>query len=82
MPGKTDPVASLSQRPTYPGSKKYRAIDEGFTARYALQAQATNPHPPGTQEFIAWDFGWVVADANTAGTRFMPAISGPVPPLS
>lgn len=76
MPGKPDYGAGGEVGQYYPGSKEYRAWDEGFLARYALAAIGTNPHPAGSLENIAWGHGYNEADANSGGTRRMPATTG------
>ena len=74
MPGK--PVGFV--QPFFPGNNEYKAFDEGWTARYGLQAENTNPFDPVARprEWLAWAAGWQSADGNSGGERLMPAISG------
>ena len=84
MPGKSD----YGSTGTYgigqyaPGSKEYRAWNEGWTRRYVVGSgsKAATVHASGTLEFIADQAGWDEANNNSAGDRKMPAISG-VPPV-
>lgn len=91
MPGKPNSwyVDNLTARGTYyPGSKEYRAWDEGYRYRYggtaASRPKADNPYTAIQTklpaEFAAWNYGWDWANQNTAGTREMPnVVAGPVP---
>lgn len=89
MAGKWDYGKRLSvprpQIQSFPGSKEGRAWDEGFRYRYggtAAQRPSTdNPYNSADfpAEFDGWDAGWSTADANSAGTRFMPATTGAPP---
>ena len=91
MPGKPNSwgVSTASGLGTYyPGSKEYRAWDEGYRYRYAGTAaerpKANNPYTAIQaklpSEFAAWDNGWDWADQNSAGTREMPAVVPGAPP--
>ena len=84
MPGKGDYGKALSipkpQGQYFPGSKEYRAWDEGFNTRYTGSGTAgQNPHLAGSKNHTAWADGWATADANSAGARFMPFNSGTPP---
>ena len=89
MPGKPDIGKILSQprpqRNTFPGSKEYRAWDQGYLYRHGGTAAARpagdnpfdqNSHPA---ERTAWADGWDTANAAQAGDRFMPAANGAAP---
>ena len=90
MPGKPDShtAASAPGLGVYaPGSKEYRAWDDGWRYRYSdvpLNVPITNNPFDATQspaEKAAWDNGWNEANGNTAGAQRMPATTGapPVP---
>ena len=80
MPGKPDFGAGGSLGQYFPGSKEYRAWDEGWLRRYAGGAIGDNPHPSGTAENAAWANGFNEAAANSGGARRMPATTGAPPP--
>ena len=89
MPGKSDShtaatAAGLGQY--FPGSKEYRAWDEGWQYRYggtAVQRPVTdNPYTSDlgkVAEKAAWDHGWNEADGNSGGAQRMPATTGSPP---
>ena len=84
MPGKPDygspGTSGIGQYA--PGSKEYRAWNEGWMRRYIV-GSASKPntvHTAGTSEFIADQAGWDQANNNSTGSRRMPAIFG-VPPV-
>ena len=89
MPGKSDFGKALSVPPPqgqyFPGSKEYRAWDQGYLYRHggtaAARPQGNNPFDQTNQpaEWAAWDGGWATADAAQAGQRFMPAATGAAP---
>ena len=83
MPGKGDYGKRLSdpvpQGQYFPGSKEYRAWDEGYQYRLGgtgVERPVTdNPYVEADDpmKWAAWDAGWSTSDANTLPTRFMPA---------
>ena len=89
MPGKGDFGKRLSlptpQGQYFPGSKEFRAWDEGYRYRHggtaAARPSTDNPYNATNDpmRYNAWDAGWSTADANSAGTRFMPATTGAAP---
>ena len=83
MPGKADFSAGGAVGQYAPGSKEYRAWDEGWRYRYsdtALNAPiGNNPHPANTAKNKAWNDGWNEADGNSGGVRRMPATTGTAP---
>ena len=86
MPGKPDAHqdAVAGQLGNYfPGSKEYRAWDEGWRRRYAEGelSKANTIHTSGTAEFTADQAGWDAANTNSSGICRMPYICG-VPPTS
>ena len=84
MPGKgdygADPVAPEGYVPAvwgkgqyYPGSKEYRAWDEGFTANVGGAAKDTVPYTTDLPaEYDAWIAGWEEAKA-ARPRKYMPA---------
>ena len=85
MPGKADFGAGGTIGQYAPGSKEYRAWDEGWRYRYsdtALNAPiGDNPHDPtdSPAKYQAWNDGWNEADANSGGAQRMPATTGTAP---
>lgn len=88
MPGKPDGHQDITRalRGCYfPGSKEYRAWDEGWRYRYGGTAAANpktdNPFDSTKQpsQYAAWDFGWDAANTNATGLRRMPATTGVAP---
>lgn len=85
MPGKPDShtQATAAGLGVYvPGSKEYKAWDDGWRYRYTgtqTTAPITNNPFSAAQspaEKAAWDNGWNEASANTAGAQRMPATTG------
>ena len=90
MPGKSDFGKILTGPPPpagqyFPGSKEYRAWDQGLLYRHggtaAQRPAGDNPFDANAQpaERAAWADGWSTGDAMQAGQRFMPAASGAAP---
>ena len=83
MPGKSDygsaGTGGIGQYA--PGSKEYRAWNEGWIRRYVVgsASKAATVHASGTKEFTADQAGWDEANNNSTGVKRMPAIAG-VPP--
>ena len=87
MPGKPDSHQdnlALTRGTYFPGSKEYRAWDEGWRRRYASTGdnKAGTTHTAGTAEFEADQAGWDAANANTAGKCRMPVSCGAPPTAS
>ena len=79
MPGKPDyGIEGGPKGQFFPGSKEYRAWDEGWRRRYADGAlsKPNTVHPVGTAEYVADQSGWTDADNNSTGKRRMPFVSG------
>lgn len=84
MPGKPN-CGQLDVCRHFPGTKGYRAWDEGYRRRYGGDgtgdsAKTNTPHAAGTEEFEQDQAGWDRANNNTTGLRYMPNVAPGEPP--
>ena len=82
MPGKPDYDQTGKPGQYYPGSKEYRAWDEGWVRRYVDGggSQSNTVHPVGSAEYVADQAGWTEANGQLADSRRrMPYIYGSPP---
>lgn len=91
MPGKPDAHQDVGGMRNnllgnyFPGSKEYRAWDEGWTRRY-VEGELSKPNTihdsvKNPAEFEADQAGWDAANNNSTGLCRMPATCG-VPPAA
>ena len=83
MPGKPN-CGQFDRCSHFPGTKSYRAWDEGYRRRYSgdgtgSSAKDQTVHSAGTEEYEQDQAGWDRANNNSGGLRYMPNVQPGVP---